>query len=814
MRRRFATFRLPGFLFSLGFQLAAISSTALAQKAPEAGYVFPPGGQAGTTVDVRLGGCDWTPDVQFLVHEPGVVLQTIDTPGDVLMPEPPYWFGIKSMVNDPPLPREVSARLTLPVDVPAGPIHWRVANANGGSNTGVFMVGQGDELIEDEQRVAPQELSRLPVTVSGRLGRIEEVDRYRFQAPRDGVVTCELMARRLGSDFHGVLEIRDGTNRILSEVVDTQGVDPVLTFAARAGAWYTVDVRDFDFRGYRSYVYRLTVTAGPRILAALPAAGHRGTTVPVEFIGIGVASGCNKLERVTRKIAFSADPARTAMAYRLETPHGIAPAFALFLSDLPEFVDASDGNQPIPKLTGPGGVTALMDRRAGKKQYTIQCKKDEFWAFSAEARRIGSPLDLTLTLFGPDGKEIAQNDDAAGTTDPTVEFKAAADGLYRIEVADVSSRESTEVAAFRLVADRRAADFSLRAVPEVNVPVGGKKAFAVNLTRLGDFKEAVKLTVRGLPSGVTARENPTIPATATGPMMISLEAAKDAPAAAALVEIIGTAIIGDRTVAHTALAPAAGNLAPRCPAETLVSRILVASTLKPPFKVTPVEADGGRRVHRGATYPAELIVERFAGFRGEIVLDMAATQSRHRQGIRGPVLTVPNYMARIAYPVVVPEWLETTRTSRLALVAMARIPDGRGTLRYVLSPMTGQITMAIEGALLKLSHTAEDLAVLPGQTLVVPLKIARASRLDQPVRVEFLVPEPLRDLLRAESLVVPRNQEAVDWTLKTSDSPRLAGRRTLTVRASTTAGGLPVISETVLDVEFLPARPEKTRKSL
>jgi len=812
MRRIFATFLAPGFLFSLCFQLVVISSTALAQKAPQAGYVFPPGGKAGTTVDVRLGGCDWTPDVQFFAHEPGVVLQAGGPPGDVLMPEPPYWFGIKSMVNDPPLPREVPARFTLPIDLPPGPIHWRVANANGGSNTGVFIVGEGDELIEDEQRGAPDELTRLPVTVSGRLGRIEEVDRYRFKAPRDGVVTCELMARRLGSDFHGVLEVRDDTGRVLSEVVDTEGVDPVLTFAARAGAWYTVDVRDLDFRGYRSYVYRLTVTTGPRVLAALPAAGRRGTASPVEFIGIGVASGCNKLERVTRKVAFTGDPARTAMAYRLETPYGTAPTFALFLSDLPEFVDASDGNQDIQKLTGPGAVTALMDRRGGKKRFTIECKKGELWAFSAEARRIGSPLDLTLTVFGPDGKEIAQSDDVAGTTDPAVDFKVTADGLYRIEVTDVSSTEGAEVAAFRLVADRPADDFSLRAVPEVNVPVGGNASFAVNLTRLGGFKEAVKLTVRGLPPGVTAAGNLTIPATATA-LTISLEAAKDAPASATLVEIIGTAIIGDRTVAHTALATAAGNLAPRCPAETLVSQILVASTLKPPFKVTPVEADGGRRVHRGATYPAELIVERVDSFRGEIFLDMAATQSRHRQGIRGPVLTVPNQVGRIAYPVVVPEWLETNRTSRLALVAMARIPDGRGTLRYVLSPMTGQITMSIEGALLKLSHTAEDLAVLPGQTLLVPLKIARASQLDQPVRVEFLVPEPLRDLLRADPLVVPRNQEAVDWTLKTSDSPRLVGRRTLTLRASTTAGGLPVISETVLDVEFLPVRPDKTRKS-
>ena len=42
-----------------------------------------------------------------------------------------------------------------------------------------------------------RQLPDLPVVVSGRLLKNEEVDRYRFRAPRDGPVTCALTARRL-----------------------------------------------------------------------------------------------------------------------------------------------------------------------------------------------------------------------------------------------------------------------------------------------------------------------------------------------------------------------------------------------------------------------------------------------------------------------------------------------------------------------------------------------------------------------------------------------------------------------------------------
>ena len=220
-------------------------------------------------------------------------------PGPVLLHDPPFWFGIKSFTNDPPLPRETSVRFLLPAGMPPGSVHWRVATAGGGSNNGTFIVSNDNEVIEDERRRGPQSLSSLPVTVSGRLRRIEEVDRYRIDAERSGPITCDLAARRLGSDFNGVLEVHDIEGRRIAEAYDTEGLDPVVTFFAERGQAYIISVHDLDYRGYRSFTYRLTITPGPRVLAALPAGGRRGETRAVEFVGIGVASGQARLESVT-----------------------------------------------------------------------------------------------------------------------------------------------------------------------------------------------------------------------------------------------------------------------------------------------------------------------------------------------------------------------------------------------------------------------------------------------------------------------------------------------------------------------------------
>lgn len=294
----------------------------------------------------------------------------------------------------------------------------------------MFVVGDADDVTEDETRKGPQDIA-VPVTVNGRLRRIEEVDRYRFTAAASGLVTCDLVARRLGNDFNGVLEITADGKRI-AEAVDTDGVDPVLTFAIEKGKTYTVAVRDVDHRGYRNFTYRLALSVGPRVVTAVPPAGNPGETRAVEFVGYGLATGKPMLERVTKQVTFPNDG--TALMYRLETPHGTTLPYHFQLGKGEEGLEA-DGR----KLTVPGAITGRIDNRGERDAYTFTGKKGDIWEVAAWARRIGSPVDAHLTALGPDGKPLAATENPDGP-DPRLTLTLPADGEYTLVVADVSGK--------------------------------------------------------------------------------------------------------------------------------------------------------------------------------------------------------------------------------------------------------------------------------------------------------------------------------------------------------------------------------------
>ena len=412
-------------------------------------------------MNVQIAGFDWTPDLQFFFADLRVKLELLGPPGPILLAPPPYWFGPKGTTLSMPMPREMPARLTLPADLPPGPIRWQVANANGGSTTaGTFWVGTGPEFVEDQKAKGPQRLPGLPITVNGRLWKIEEVDRYRFRAPRTGPITCELFARRLGANFHGVLEVRDARDQVVADVADTEGMDLALTFTAREGEEYTLSLHDVDFHGDRSFGYRLEIAAGPRVVAALPTTGRRGETRSVELVGYGVATGQARLESVTRTITFPTGDTGSFF-YRLETSHGLAPAFRLHLSDRVETV-ASPAPAAAPHvLVMPAAITGCLERTGAEDRYRCQGKKGDIWSLAVEARRFGSPLDVSLAVLGPDGKELAQNDDLPGTTDAGLRFTVPADGEYTLVVADVANKSGSRAAVYRLTAERAQRDFTL-----------------------------------------------------------------------------------------------------------------------------------------------------------------------------------------------------------------------------------------------------------------------------------------------------------------------------------------------------------------
>ncbi len=763
-------------LFLLGILLPL---TARAQLPPAMGYMYPPGGQAGTSVEVVLGGYDWTPDMQLFVHDPRIKLEILAAPGPVIVPEPPYWFGKKA--RRPPflLPRETRARLTIPNGVEPGVVRWQAANANGATATGRLLVGDTPGLIEIDGRDEPQQLAALPATVSGQIKKIEEVDRYRFTAAASGPVTCAVVARAIGSPLNAVLEVRDDDGHLVADAADTAGVDTALTFAADAGRSYTAEIYDVDFRGNRAFVYQLTITPGPRVVAAIPAAGRRGETRAVELVGYGVETGTAVLESTTRDITFPTDPHLASIDYRLETSHGAAPPFTLLVSDLPETTELAGASSA---LSVPAAVTGVLEERFGEDRYRLSGTKGETWKIELMAERIGSPLDVSLAILNSDGKELARNDDVPGSTDAALEFTVGADGDYEIVVADAAGQSGTPAAVYRLTVQTAEPSFTLGAPEMLDAPLGGAAKLALTATRTAGFQDPIAISLTGLPPGVSVPDDLQIAAKQKA-LNVELTVAADAPAGASLVTVIGEATVGEQTIRRSA------------------GPVLIATTIKPPFAIDAEGKDDVTKWPRGSTFPAPVLIERDEGFNDEIVLEMHSKQGRTRQGITGPELTVPPGVQRILYPVFLPEWLETTRTSRMVVNGVAKVADPQGNVRYSVSKQKTRMGFLPTGALLKIATDAGDFQVVPGETVAIPLIIHRASDLTEPVRIE-LTPVDGRPLpFHAEPVICPAGRAQATFVIAADSTVAAGAEYTLRMRATALQNGdLPVVSQADITV--------------
>jgi len=765
--------------------LFGVTRSLQAQLVPEIGYVLPAGAKAGTTVDVVLGGYDWTPDMQVFVHDPRVKLEITGKPSDVLITEPPYWFGYKARGYAWPLPREFPARLTIPADVPPGLIRWQVANANGASPAGYLSVGMNVEIAEDPARKAPQPLPALPVTVSGQIRRIEEIDRYQFSVPSTGPVTIELLSRRINSPLHGMLKVQDPSCRVVLDAADTEGRDLTVTMRAEANVAYTLSLHDLDFAGDRSYVYRLSLAIAPQVHAAFPVAGPRGQTRSVEFVGIGLATGSDQLESITRDVAFPADPGSSHMDYAVQTAFGTAKPIKLLVTDVTETVKPAGD---ALALTVPGGVTASMATRFGTDQYSVMLTAAQSWEISVQAREVGSPLDLELTLFGPDGKQIATNDDAAGSTDPELTVTVPADGAYRIAVTDRSGKSGTRATNYRLAITPSKEDVDLTLPAQLNLPLGGQGKLTLKAIRKGGFKGPIPFTLAGLPPGVSISESLAIPEGKTE-LAIDLTCAADAAVAASLCSVTAAPQIGGQAISRTA------------------GPTLIAITMKPRFKLTPEGLDDVRKVHRGSTYLFPMLIERLEGYAGPINLEMTAKQQRHRQGLASDEFIVAADAKRIEYPIFVPEWMETTKTSRMILNGSVQIADPKGNVRTLLQRQELRFGILPEGALMKLTHGAGEMKATAGSEITIPLALSIAPELRDPIEVTVVSADPNRRVFSAPAVTLAAGQKEAKVSVSISSEFASPGEHELVFRAKALRDGRwPVITETSVLVEIVPAK--------
>ena len=474
--------------------------------------------------------------------------------------------------------------------------------------------------------------------------------------------------------------------------------------------------------------------------------------------------------------------------YRIELASGPLDV-AIPLSAIPETV-APEGTADISLTAPPVAVRGAFSGDERSRSAVVDLPAGS-WRVSARSTFASHPLDLDLTILAPDGRELLFADDAAGSVDPVATVAVATAGAHRIAIGGRALGPSSfGPAAWRLVIEPDSESFEPgpALAAQIALPLGATAKLAIPIVRTGGFAGAVTVGFRGLPDGVTAAGGGIAAGAADG--TVELVCAADAGTAARLA----TLVLSGTTSAGRAL--------------THETPLVVAVTMKPRVRIVPDGLDDVRKVQRGTTFRGPLTIHRLEGFEGEVRLHPTAKQQRHRQGMDGEEIVVPADATHCEYPVFVPEWMETTRTSRFIVNGAVEVRDPKGVMRTLLERQETRLGMLPEGAIMKLAGPAE-IRLKRGSTMAIGLDLFRAAEFRTPafagpVRVELIrqsLPRAWREagLVMAEPVVIAADgAEQTGFTLqmKIADDPRIAGEGAITIRATAfEEGRWPVVSE-------------------
>ena len=167
---------------------------------------------------------------------------------------------------------------------------------------------------------------------------------------------------------------------------------------------------------------------------------------------------------------------------------------------------------------------------------SFTAKKDQSLELRVAAAALGSPLDAWLAVQDAGGKQLARNDDAEGSRDPSLEWKAPDDGIYSAAVGSLTHRAGPDY-RFRLTIEPLQPDFraSLSA-NSLTVTTDSTNSLKFNLKRLRSYTNDLVASFIGLPEGVTSVSS-NLSSKVSGDLTLSITVATNAPSFSGPVQI-------------------------------------------------------------------------------------------------------------------------------------------------------------------------------------------------------------------------------------------------------------------------------------
>ncbi len=546
---------------------------------------------------------------------------------------------------------KVKVTVTVAADCRIGEHVAQLRTAHGITEYRTFFVGLLPAVaeVEPNNELTAAQPAEFNTTITGTITP-EDEDRFRITATAGQRVSVEAEAIRLGTFMiDPCLSVvgPDGAEVAVQDDTPLLRQDCFVSFVAAADGEYVVLLRDSAYGGNGNAHYRLHVGNFPRPTLVYPPGGPAGSTMTVEFLD--VAGGPLSQEITVPQTA----PLRDWLMATDE--QGTSPSPVDFrvteLENQFEVEPNANMDQCTP-LTIPGAINGRMDEAGDQDWFVFEGKKDQIFNIEVFSRRVNSPVDALVNVWGPDKKHIAGNDDSRGP-DPYMRFQLPADGKFYVRILDHLRRGGNEF-IYRLEVTPVKPSLSV-SIPRVDrysqgrqqifVAKGNRFGTLISASR-GEFGGQIKLLQENLPPGITMVHQPM--AGNLNVMPVVFEAAADAETGGGLVDLRASHVDDATGITGGFTNHASMVLGPPNNAEYIgcdVDRVPMAVINPLPFKLEIVQP--AAPVVREGSISIKVIAHRDEGFTAPISLQFPFRPPG--VGATGRV-NIPEGQTEVVYP--------------------------------------------------------------------------------------------------------------------------------------------------------------------
>lgn len=484
--------------------LCAIISTTLYAQKLSLGYLYPSGGQVGTTVEIEAGGLNINKATKVLFSHEGISAEIEP------IKESTSAKRKRRRLNDqssPQLADRVKLRITIAADVPCGMYDLRLQGVSGVSNMLPFEVASYPNFVENNRASQrnPNRVTALPAVLCGYVTP-GGVDYFNFEGEKGQTIVATVKARQMvpyiadavPGWFQPVLKIVDSEGREVAYSDDYHhNVDPVIITTLPKNDNYTVIIHDAIYRGREDFNYRIHLGVIPFVTGRYPAYGTVGKSVKQQLEGVNLGTTTAKVK--VKKAGYNS----------LTFTNDIGTSDAVSFYALPKGVKHIQTPKEGAVLNVESAISDSLTSAAKVKRYIINAQMREPIIVELIGRRNGSRIDAVMRLKDCYGKVVAKKDDTEDPlqgmmtfhADPVLKYTPKRNGVLILEVEDLYQGYGADY-HYLLWRHRQMPTFNAFVAPaNITVPAGGTATFRVDIT--GKVKRPANLIVEGLPAGFT-----------------------------------------------------------------------------------------------------------------------------------------------------------------------------------------------------------------------------------------------------------------------------------------------------------------------